>query len=458
MRPQTRGKLIQNAKRKTQTFLSSKFVRDTLTLQAGKIVLTGINVLASMIVVRGLGDTGNGQYALVLTMYGLLMTLNLTGLDASTVTRLSEAVGMKNRAETCHLMAFYVQMSLLVAVVFCSIAFAAGPTLAAASYGDARIGEWMRLYALSLFVEPLYSLSLITLQSTHAMRAYAALENGGMLLEAGLLTFAIVAGGGVTGVILARLAGVTLRASIGVWAYRRLQARRPEALPTVRDVLRAARTQSPRPYWRFGMLLALDKNLSILYTLLPIQLLGMWAGEEQAGFLKLALGALSYPALLFAGVLTNLEARLPADAGRKDYVRLEDNFRRVARWIGPLSVGIFGAFALAAPVLLWLLYGDEFIPAIPLAIILSIYGMVTGVGGIFAPVYRTLRLAREMIAVKLAALLIVAPLGVWLIREHGAVGGAWAINLIYLLSVGLTAAVVWPRLRRLAREQRAKSA
>ncbi len=174
--------MIQNAKRKIQTFFSSKFVRDTLTLQAGKLILTGINVLASMIVVRGLGDTGNGQYALALTMYGLLMTLNLTGLDVSTVTRLSEAVGAKNRAETCRLMAFYVQMSLLVAVVFCSVAFAVGPTLAAASYGDARIGEWMRLYALSLFVEPLYSLSLITLQSTHAMRAYAALENGGMVL------------------------------------------------------------------------------------------------------------------------------------------------------------------------------------------------------------------------------------------------------------------------------------
>ncbi len=436
------------------SLLRSKFVQDTITLQAGRLVLTAVGFATFVVVARLLGPEQYGLYQTALVMHGLLLTFDLTGLGPSTITRLSEAVAACDRSQARALMGYFLQMSLLVAVLASGVAWLFGPGFARASYGNAYIGELMRVYTLSLFLTPLYQLVLLTLQSARAMRAYTALENVASLGESGLRIGAVLLGLGPAGVIAAHLLAALLKAVGSAWLYRRWQRRLPDVLPGFGEVLLAARRNSPRPYWRFGVLLAVDKNLASLFTLLPLQLLGMWASPTEVGFLRLGLGALSYPALLFDGILANLAARLPADVGRRDYLRLQDNFRRVARWIVWLSLGLFGTFALAAPLIVPLL-GAEYVPAIPLVRVLCLYGAITGVGGIFGPLYRTLRLMRAILAVKLAALALAALPAAWLILSYRSLGGAWAVNLVYAISLVLTVAVTWPQLRRRAREQRA---
>lgn len=444
---------INRARAQLRAFLRSRFVRDTITLQIGKTTLVGINVVASVILLRGLGPEGFGTWALVLNIFNLLLTLNLTGLGLSTLTRLSESISANDYAETRNLLGFFVQMSLLVAVVSCGVAFAAAPAFAELSFGNAHIGELARLYALVLFLLPVYQLMLLVLQSARSMRAYAILENGSVLLDALLTVGAVLIGAGVEGVVAAYLLSALVKAAGSLYAYRWLQRRRPARFPPVSEITHTARTISPRRYWGFGVRLAIDKNIANLFIQLPQTFVGAWHGEAAAGFLKLALSGLARPSMIFSGILANLGARIPADVGRADYARLRTNMRKVVIWVVPLSVGLFGAFALAAPLVVPILIGEEYIPVIPLIAVLSVYGALTGIGGIFGPLYRALRLMRAIIAVKVATLLLAALPGLWLMSQFGALGGAWAINLIFALSVGLTAAVTWPHLRRLAAQQ-----
>ncbi|GAB4572849.1 MAG: hypothetical protein Kow0077_13480 [Anaerolineae bacterium] len=444
------GRLITGLRR----LLRSKFVQDTITLQAGTMALTFVTAASFVIVVRVLGPEQYGVYQLVLTMFGLLMTLNLTGLRPSTVTRLAEAVGAGDRERIRDLMGFFLQASALVAVVGLLAALVGGPAFAQASYNNPFIGQLFRVYILILFFEPIYSLMLLVLQSMRAMRRLTALENGMQMLDAGLKIVVVLLGFGAAGVIIASVASSVSRAVVSLAMYRQHQRRQPDLLPAVGEVLGAALRNSPRPYWRFGFALALDKNLSGLYTLLPVQLVAMAGGEAAAGFLRLALNALNYPNMLFKGVLTNLETRLPADVGQGNYVRLEDNFQRLMRWIVPISVGLYGGFALFAPLVVPIL-GEEYVPVIPVIRVLCLYGLVTGIGGVFGPLYRTLRLVRGILVAKIAALVLAALFGIPLILRDGPQGGAWMIVVVYGLSVGLTIALVWPRVRRLAKAQQA---
>jgi O-antigen/teichoic acid export membrane protein len=446
--------MIHRLTARVKNLLGSKFVRDTITLQTGTLILTAVNAVSFVIVVRALGPEQYGVYQLVLTMYGLLMTLNLTGLGPSTITRLAEAIGAADRERIRDLMGFFLQASAAVAVVALLAGLLFGPAFAAYSYANPFIGELFRAYALVLIFEPVYHLVLLTLQSLRAMRRYTLLENGALLLEAALKIAVVLLGYGAAGVIAASVAGSASKAAISLAIYHRQQRRQPDLLPGIGEVLGAMLRNSPRPFWRFGFLLALDKNVSGLYTLLPVQVLGMLAGEAAAGFLRLGLNALSYPNMLFRGVLTNLETRLPASAGQRNYLQLDDNFRRLMRWIVPLSAGLYGAFALLAPLVMPLL-GEEYIPALPVIRVLCLYGFITGVGGAFGPLYRTLRMLGSMLATKVLALALAALPGLWLLRAWGPTGGAWTINLVYALAVGATIALVWPRLRRLARDQRA---
>ncbi len=449
--------MLQRLRTILQNILRSKFVRDTLTLQAGTLVLTAVNALSFVVIVRGLGPEQYGVYQLVITMHGLLMTLNLTGLGPSTITRLAEAVGAGDGTRARDLMAFFLQASLAVAVLAGLVAWAFGPAFAAASYDNATIGELYRVYVLILFFDPIYRLVLLTLQSLRAMRAFTILENGMLLLEALLKIGVILLGGGARGVVLAHVAAVILRAAVAVILYRAQRRARPALLPTIPAVLRGMLRNSPRPYWQFGFWLALDKNISSLYTLLPVQIVAMVAGEAAAGFLRLGLNALSYPNMLFKGILTNLETRLPADAGQGNYIRLADNFRRLNRWLIPASAALYGGVALFAPLAVPVL-GEEYAPAIGVIRALCVYGLITGIGGSFGPLYRTLRMLGAILGTKIAALALAALPGLWLITTQAALGGAWTINLVYALSVGLTMALVWPRLRRLAQEQRERDA
>lgn len=473
--------MIQRVRQQIQRILSIKFVRDTITLQAGKMVLTVISVGAGILLLRGLGKDQYGLWSTMMTMFGLLLFFNLTGVDQSTLTRLSESLSAGNRELTCNLMGFYVQVTLGFAVIASTIAFLGGPAFAEASYANRSVGELMAVYTLILFPLPIYSLMLLVLQSRRSMQAYTLLENGGVVIDALLIVGVVITQTGAAGLVVAYLGSALIKAAASVWAYRDIQRRRREELPSIREILTAARTNSPRPYWRFGFALAIDKNLANLFILLPQQLVGMAHGPAAVGFLKLALSALGKPAVIFTGILTNLAAHIPANVGRGEYAQLEVNMRKVVLVVIPGALAIFGAFALLAPIAVPII-GEEYTPVIPLIRVLCIYAVITGVGGMFGPLYRSLRLMRPILAAKVAALALSALPALWLIQQpfeamigadalnrlgHGlavlpplwladnfaALGGAWAINLIYALSVGLTIAITWPVMRRRARQQ-----
>ncbi|MBN2472707.1 MAG: oligosaccharide flippase family protein, partial [Anaerolineae bacterium] len=242
--------MLQRLRALLHNVLRSKFVRDTITLQAGTLALTAVNALSFVVIVRGLGPEQYGVYQLVITMHGLLMTLNLTGLGPSTITRLAEAVGAGDQARARDLMGFFLQASLAVAVLAGLVAWGFGPAFARASYANVTIGELYRIYVLVLFFEPVYRLVLLALQSLREMRRFTILENGALILEALFKIGVVLLGGGASGVIAAHLAAVIARAIIAVLVYRRQQRARPEVLPAIPAVLGAALRNSPRPYWQ----------------------------------------------------------------------------------------------------------------------------------------------------------------------------------------------------------------
>jgi N-methylhydantoinase A/acetophenone carboxylase len=175
---------IRRARQWVARLLEIKFVRDTLALQTGNFVSVVVGVVASIVLVRGLGSAEYGLYSLMLTMYGLLMTLNLTGLGPSATTQLSEAVAAEDRAETARVMAFFVQMSLAVAVIATALALALAQPVAARSYGDASIGSLLQIYIFTLFFTPVHNLALTMLKSTRSMQSFTVFNNVTAVLDA----------------------------------------------------------------------------------------------------------------------------------------------------------------------------------------------------------------------------------------------------------------------------------
>ncbi len=442
-------------------FLQRKFVRDTLALQIGKLGTTGLTILSSLLVARLLGTEAYGAWALAQSFFSIWQTLNLTGVSMSANTQLAIAVGAKDAAEILNVSAFYVQVSTGWALVVSSLMALVGPGLAALAYsGDSHIGLLAAGLSLTTLPDALYAYVLIALQSHRSMRTLAVLQNLNQLVLLLCTAAALILNPTPEAMVLSRLAYSTLTMALAFVFFERGR-RGGLPYPSLLHICRHALRVSPRPYWRFGLWNAVDKNITTLFVDVPIQLVGIYVGKAAAGYLGIAFRALTIPSMLTSAVFDNLQAVIPQAVGRGDFGNLRRNLRRVLLGLSVGAIVFYAAFALTAPLFVPLLFGAEWLPAVPAIAALSVYGAVTIVGGTFGPLYRALNVLRPIVLLKALTLTGVGLFGLLVLRGNGttmeanagALFGVWLVNLFYLFSIGGTAWVSLRGLRRAADQQ-----
>jgi O-antigen/teichoic acid export membrane protein len=455
----------------------SKFVRDTLILQVGKVGTTLLTFLSALLVARLLSTQTYGTWALAQSFLSIGLALNLTGMNSSINTRLAMAVGLKDGREILNLLGVYVKIAVWWAVGLTGGLFLIGPLIAERVYdGDTRIGWLAAWLSLTVLPDALYGLILMTLQSQRSMRLLAILQNINYLVLFLSTLLALLISRTPESMVISRLAYSVITFVIALAFYQRLRATYTVPYPTVECILRRARSVSPRSYLGFGFLNALDKNIANLYTEIPLQMVGALAGQTAAGYLELGFKALTIPATFASALFDNLQAVIPQAIGRKDFARLRKNFLRILVVLALGAVIFYAAFALLVPWLVTLLFDRHWLPAVPVVTTLAVYGAVITVGGIFGPLYRALDLMRPAILIKIITLLLVLVPG-WLLLQpiatidhawqvnaliaptllmtvrSGALVGAWMVNALLFTSVVLTAAVTLPALKRKANER-----
>ncbi len=438
-------------RQQARVLLRSKFIRDTLTLQASRLFIVAISLLSFWITVRLMGVERYGVWKLVLAFFGIWQAFELSGVGVGTSTRLARAAGKGDAGEILDMMAFYVKIVLSWALLTVIVLFIAGPPIAARLYdGDSRIGGLAAWFSLTLAADTLYVLVLLSLQSRRLMRDYALLQNVNQVVLAVCVIGAMLVRPTPESMLVARLVYSYATMAVAFVLYARRRGAGAVSYPPLGAVFRRAWRVPVRPYWRSGVAMAVDKNLAGLYSQVPMTLVGVLAGEAAAGYLGAGLDLINRSNLLTTPVLDNLQAVVPQAVGREDFVRLRRNFGRVLRVMALAAVGFFGTIALAAPLVVPLLFPDMASGTVPVVVALTVFGAVTMVGGIFGPLYRALDQMRAALAAKIAAGLIMLPVGWWLITQWDALGAAWMINGAFVISVALTAVFTLPALHRRA--------
>lgn len=425
------------------TLWSRRMVRDVLALQIGKLIVAGIGVLSALVVFRVLGPAALGTYGLAQSFLALLTSLDLTGLGASTATRLGVALGGEDTDAIRDLLAYHVKISVALNIGFVILLVTAGPPLAALIQGDARIGVLAAGLAVAGLADGLYTLVMIALQARRSMRAAATLQvvNQGVL-SAALIAAALIAPTAES-LVIGRMIYSFGTMGIALIAYRRLRRVQSQPYPPMTDVFRRALHVPVRPYWRFGVANAVDRSLSNLFLQVPIQLVGVFGGARAVGYLDLALSGIEQARILLLAITENIAAVIPQAVGRKDYRTLWRHFTRSIPAFALVALIYYGLVALLAGLVIGIVVGEQWLPATPAVFALVLFGGITTLGSLFGPLYRALDLLALAIFVKVCAVLVGLPLAAILIAAGDqsatvATQGGWAISAVYALSVGLT--------------------
>jgi O-antigen/teichoic acid export membrane protein len=461
-------------------FSNQKFVRDTAILQVAKLLVIALSLASTIIVTRALGPQGYAAYALADSFLVLFAIVDVTGAFATT-TLMARSMAEGDRQETTRILAFGMQSSVLAQLLIFTLLVVAGPPLARSWQGDAVIGMLAAGLALSGPADAIYNQLLHALQARRSMGTVSVVQIANQGVLSAFMIAAVLSAPAAVSLIAARVLYSYVTMIIVAVAYQRTRRFDDgETLPRLTEVARLSLSPSPRHYWRFGFLSAVDKNISDLFVPLVTQLVGAFGGVLAVGYFSLGMRALTQLSVLSASILENLTAVVPQAIARRDFVMLQRNFARLQVAVAAGSAFIYGLMALVTPVIVPVLFGTEWIPAVPVIMVLSIFGVITALGGNFAPLYRAFDLLRSAAATKLIALAVTLPVSAWLIANASqgaelnlrllgllqievtslgagiaastasAVAGAWSLNGLFALSVGLTAIFTLRHLRQVA--------
>jgi len=371
------------------------------------------------------------------------------GLAPATITQLAEALARKDREAAAEYCGYFVKLSLLLGLGLAAVGLLAGPLVARAVYGQALIGLLAGALMTDMLLGLPRNLVRVAWQGSRRMTSLAVFEvvrGLARLLGVGLVLWL---GGGVSGVVGTEL-GLALLASAAAWPlFARLEGG-PEAFPSWGEVLSQARTVGLGKHFTFGLMIILDRNVVRVLEAAPFLILGRFAPAAEVGYLRLAWGLINLPLAALSGLANNLAARLPQlrSLGREeDFWGI---FFKTSLAGGLISLFGVGLFTLLAPWLVKLLYGAQYLPALPFFYVLAAAGCLSGFFAGIGALYRAAHRVGLLVAANLIQLALYLPACYLLIRFWGTMGGAVFTSgrLLLLNLVAFVLGLVYLRTRR----------
>jgi O-antigen/teichoic acid export membrane protein len=399
----------------------------------GYIVGALVSVLAAALLFRHLGVKDTGRYVVALSLVAIVAAFSDLGLTAVGVRELSRRPEHERWALARDLLGLRITMTVAGGIVMTAIAWAAYSPAIAAGVALACVG-----------------LLLQAMQDNFALPLVVGLRLGwvsALDLSRQLLS--------TLGIVLLVLAGAALLPFLAVSIPVGLLV-----LPATVLLVRGTRALSPTFHlgrWRefIGAMLpyAAAVAASALYFRVSILLVSAISNNTEAGYFSASFRAIEVltivPALLVSSAFP-----IFARAAHDDHERLGYALGKVHEVSLVVGAWVAVSIAVAAPLVIKIIGGADFKPAVP---VLAIQGI--GLGAMFVSVVwgtalLSLGLYRQILAINVLALLFAAAIVAALIPLDGSRGAAIGTAVAEVAAAVVQAVAVFrsrPQLRPSAR-------
>lgn len=410
------------------------FLRALGVLQVGSLGVTASGFVASVVLARALGPAGYGTYSLVMSIGTTIGLLRRLGQDYAATTHLAEGYAAGDRRASRDALGFYVFVSVVTSLLVLPTAILVAPWLGSRLFGSEELGFPLQLYLVQGFWAVVSGWTVIALQGSRRVGALVSFENATTIIGYVLPAALALVGLGVVGVFYGQVAASLIGCGLAIAVYYRLSG--SDALLPRLDHLARAVVRPAAGLWRrvkFGLSIAVDKNLVSVYNLAPLLLLGLFAPETEVGQLRVALSYMAIPAVLLSPISRLLMVDLPqlrVESPR----RVRAFFGRVTLLAGLASGVIAASFAFAGWLVVPWVYGGAYAEATPLVWALLLDAGTLGLGVAAGPIFRTYNRTDLPIRASAAILLIGLPATVAAVGAWGAFGAALAYALMMVVS------------------------
>lgn len=415
--------MIKKIKEKVLYFWKKAFFKDIAILQAGALFSTGLAFVGSVIFTRFLGPSKYGIYGLVFAFTGLVGMFMDVGTGYAGVTLVAEAYAKKDLQEVKNILTYFIKVDFLTNFIIGGTGLLFAPYLTNILYGNSQIGVYAQLVLGAMIIRSMFSMLVAVLHSTRKIASLTTVENANKFFYKFLPIVFVLSGMGVLGIAFGHFitAAIFLIFSVVFYGYI---SKRDELLPSLKEVIFNPNKVPMWKYFKFGFQIAIDKNLTACFSLLPMTFLGMFLADYQVGYFKLALSYITIPVVLIGPVSRILNVQLPKSQLISKKL-LKEHFVKTSLCSMAITTLLVIPFVLMAPILIKAFYGAEFIPSIKIAYLLSFYVVIYGLGTGIGPVYRATNKMKSIIKINSIVALFGIPVVYWLIKQYGITGMIW---------------------------------
>jgi len=266
-------------------FIKISFVQDVGILQTGKFLSIFLGAVSSIILARLLQPELYGIYGLIFAFVALVGIFVDWGASYASLTLLAENYTKKNKQEIKNVLTYFIKITFLAILVVGVLGLILAPLLTELLYENSRIGSLARIILISTFLGVVYNLLIIILQVIRKIKQLTILESFNKFIYSLLPVAFILIGWGLVGVIWGHLVSALIFLIYAIFTYSSL-VKKDNLLPSFKQIFSNLRKIKISKYFSFGFLIALDKNIGRLVTLLPVIFLGVFALPQEVGYLK----------------------------------------------------------------------------------------------------------------------------------------------------------------------------
>jgi stage V sporulation protein B len=416
-------------------------VRNTLLQLASQVAATIFTGGLTLYLVRTLGASGYGVYALAVSIGGLLLLPAGLGLPWALGRFLADHI--EDLGQVRAILALGLRLQVPAAIVTSVGLFAASGAIADA-YGQPHLGWPLRWVAVSLLGQALFG--FLTSVATSLRRVAVGLWMA--LIESATETFAsvalVLAGSGAAGATLGKAIGYGIGAAAGFYLTVRLLGglRRRGAAPVevgVRTVMRYA-----------GAMLVVDAAWSAIAQV-DILLIGALLSSAAVGSFGAVVRVMTVLGYLGIAVSSGVAPRLSLSGGAPD----THAFNQALRYL------IIAQGLVLAPLIVWstpivhLLLGPGYRSAGEIMQVMTVAYFVGAPASLVSVAVTYLGEARRRLIIMIVTLAVGVGMTYVLLKAVGVVGAAIADDLIQIVYIAanlwICSLLIAVDLRRLAR-------
>lgn len=364
-------------------------------------VATAVTQLVQLVVLsRLLAPRDFGIMGVLLVVTGFALAYTDLGISAAIVQR--------RDATREQLSSLYWLNVAMGAAVF-AVAWAAAP-LAVAFFREAALLAPLRVLSVMFLLVPLGKQFEMLLQRDLEFDVLARTEIAGAVIGTAVAVGAAFAGAGVWALVAGALAGAGVRAAmLGAIGLRRFR-------PSLHF-----RRADLEGFLSFGAYQVGEQSINYLGERLDQLLLGRLLGVGPLGFYNFAFNLTSQP-LSRINPVVNRVAYPTFCQLQGDRERLRRGFLRVVQLLVTVNAPLLAGLAAVAPLLIPAVFGEKWVPSVPLVQLLAVLALSRSLGNPMGSVL--LARGRADIGFRLNVLLIVLSVpALWIGgRQGGAVG------------------------------------